>query len=116
MVSPGVSRVDEDHRLLQVTRRGADVSVLPITMKIAQRSDAAPEIHHLRPLSTYSSPSRVIESWMLVASDAGDVGFGHGERRADLAFEQRLQPLLLLGVGAKHRQHFHVAGIREQRS
>ena len=33
---------------------------------------------------------------MLVASERGDVGLGHGERGADLALEQRLQPLLLL--------------------
>ncbi|MNQ79447.1 hypothetical protein D3C85_943930 [compost metagenome] len=37
---------------------------------------------------------------------------GHGEGGADLATQQRLQPLLLLCfVGVAH-QHFHVAGIR----
>src|ERR1700722_19553760 len=43
--------------------------VLPMTMKTLQRSARAPELNHLRPLSTYSSPSRSIESEMLVASD-----------------------------------------------
>src|SRR5713226_9412237 len=37
-------------------------SVLPITIKILQRSRAAPEVHHLRPFNTYSSPSRLMES------------------------------------------------------
>src|SRR5207244_5332723 len=53
---------------------GESGSVLPITMKILQRSRAAPDIHHLRPLSTYSSPSRLIVSWMLVASELATSG------------------------------------------
>ena len=39
-----------------------------MTMATRQRGLAAPLIHHLRPFSTYSSPSRRIESWMLRAS------------------------------------------------
>src|SRR5207248_1887143 len=49
-------------------------SVLPIAMNILQRSRAAPEIHHLRPLRTYSSPSRLMENWMLVASELATSG------------------------------------------
>ena len=55
-------------------RSGVSGSVLPITIKILQCSRAAPEAHHLRPLSTYSSPSRLIESWMLVASELATSG------------------------------------------
>jgi hypothetical protein len=40
-----------------------------------------------------------------------DLRLGHRERRADLAGEQGLQPLLLLLVGAEHAQHLHVAGV-----
>ncbi|MNN02514.1 hypothetical protein D3C81_1151760 [compost metagenome] len=41
-----------------------------------------------------------------------NVRFGHGERRADLAPQQRFEPaLFLLFVGVTH-QHFHVAGVR----
>ena len=43
-------------------------------MKILQRSRIAPEIHHLRPLRTYSSPSRSIRSSMLVASELATAG------------------------------------------
>src|SRR5947199_9248358 len=49
-------------------------SVLPMTIKILQRSRAAPEIHHLRPFKTYSSPSRWMENWMLVASELATSG------------------------------------------
>ena len=43
-------------------------------MKIRQRSRIAPEIHHLRPFRTYSSPSRSIRSSMLVASELATAG------------------------------------------
>jgi AcrR family transcriptional regulator len=52
----------------------ADWSVLPITMKIWHQSSATPVIHHLRPLMTYSSPSRTIEVSMLVASERATPG------------------------------------------
>jgi hypothetical protein len=48
--------------------RGASGSVLPMVMKTAQRGSAAPEVHHLWPLITYSSPWRSIRVEMLVAS------------------------------------------------
>jgi len=50
------------------------VSVLPITMKILQRGLPAPDENHLRPLITYSSPSRVMVHWILVASDDATAG------------------------------------------
>ena len=42
----------------------------------------------------------------------GDLGLGHAERGADPAVEQRLEPLLLLLLGAVGEQHLHVAGVR----
>ena len=53
---------------------GESGAVLPITMKILQRSRAAPDIHHFRPYNTYSSPSRLIVSWMFVASELATSG------------------------------------------
>lgn len=49
-------------------------SVFPITMKTSQRSSATPEIHHFRPLMTYSLPSRRISVSMLVASEDATPG------------------------------------------
>ena len=45
-------------------------------MKIStlQRGWPAPDVHHLRPLITYSSPSRTISALMLVASDDATAG------------------------------------------
>ena len=39
-----------------------------------QRGSPAPEVHHLRPLITYASPSRVMLARMLVASDEATSG------------------------------------------
>ena len=44
----------------------------------------------------------------------GDIRFGHGVGGADLAVQQRLQPLFFLLLGADALQHFHVAGIRRR--
>src|SRR5919197_5867959 len=49
-------------------------SVLPMKMRILQRGSPMPEVHHLWPLITYSSPWRVIDDSMFVASD--DATFG----------------------------------------
>src|ERR1700754_4655329 len=113
IVSPGVSRGTRT----MLCRRclGASGSVLPITMKILQFGFIAPEMNHLRPLITYSAPSRRIDVAMLAASerrgDLGrgggrDVGLGHREGRADLAPQQRAQPLLALPVAAELVQQF----------
>ena len=42
-----------------------------MTMNTLQLPCATPDAHHLRPLMTYSSPSRTIEVWMFLASDEG---------------------------------------------
>ena len=47
---------------------GASGSVLPIVISSLQRGSSAPLVHHLRPVMTYSSPSRSIRVVMLVAS------------------------------------------------
>ncbi len=38
--------------------------------------------------------------------------FGHREGAADLTGQQRIEPPILLLVGAEHVQHFHIAGVR----
>lgn len=40
-----------------------------------------------------------------------DLGFGHSKARADLAFQQRHQPVFLLGICAVAYQHLHVASV-----
>ena len=52
--------------------------------------------------------------WMLVASDDATLGLGHQERRADLAFEQRLGPLADVLGRAVLEQRLHVAGVRRR--
>ncbi len=72
MVMPGVSG---STRICECWAwRGALKSVLPITIQISQRGCIAFEIHHLRPLMTYSSPSGVIDSSKLVASEEATCG------------------------------------------
>ncbi len=81
---PGVSR---GTRSIDCWRcRSADGSVLPITMKTLQLGFIAPVIHHLRPLRTYSSPSRTIDIAMLVASDDATSG-------SVMAKAERMSPL-----------------------
>jgi hypothetical protein len=46
-----------------------------------------------------------------LASDEAMVQLGHGVGRADLAVQQRLQPLLLLLGRAHALEHLHVAGV-----
>mmetsp|Transcript_75997 Transcript_75997/g.203911 ORF Transcript_75997/g.203911 Transcript_75997/m.203911 type:complete len:201 (-) Transcript_75997:162-764(-) len=48
--------------------------VLPMKMQILQRGSMAPLVNHLRPLSTYSSPSRRMVLQMLVASELATAG------------------------------------------
>ncbi len=81
-------------------------------MTILQRGSPAPEVHHLRPLMTYSSPWRSMRARDVGGVGGGDVRLGHGEARADLARQQRFEPALLLLGRAVADQHFHVAGVR----
>src|SRR5688500_3291192 len=49
-------------------------SVLPMKMMILHRGSPMPEVHHLRPLMTYESPSRVMDDSILVASEEATLG------------------------------------------
>src|SRR5437868_3643363 len=53
---------------------GALASVLPMKIEILQRGSPAPDDHHLVPLITYSSPSRTMLDWILVASEEATSG------------------------------------------
>ena len=80
-------------------------------MMISQRGSVAFVVYHLRPLTTYSSPSRTIELSMLVASLDATAG-------SVIANAERISPassgvnhrVLLLGR-AVPGEHFHVAGV-----
>src|SRR3954451_21540125 len=54
--------------------RSASGSETPMTISRWHRGDIAPDVHHLRPLTTYSSPSRSIRVAMLVASEDATSG------------------------------------------
>jgi hypothetical protein len=43
-------------------------------IRIRQRGSPMPEVHHFRPLMTYSSPSRTMLASMLVASEEATAG------------------------------------------
>ena len=82
-------------------------------MKIAnlQRGDPAPLVHHLWPLTTYSSPSRSMRDSMLVASELATPG-------SVIAKQERISPS---SSGSSHSrllvgrpelgQDLHVAGV-----
>ena len=86
-------------------------SVLPITIMTLQFLCRALEANHFRPLRTYSSPSRTMDSSTLVASELATCGSVIANAEADGAVQQRLEVLLLVLVGAEQRQHLHVAGV-----
>ena len=60
---------------------------------------------------THSSPTSFARGRDVLGVGRGDVRLGHRVGGADLAGEQRLQPLLLLRLGADALQHLHVAGV-----
>ena len=63
---PGVSR---GTRIIDCCRYFGDCgSLLPMKMNRRQRALPAPEVHHLRPLIRYASPSPTMELSILVAS------------------------------------------------
>src|SRR5581483_2045765 len=99
----------QDHRLLPVGR-GVGVGLAH------HDEDAAVGVQR----SADEPLAAVDDVVVAVAPDgAGDVGgvgrghlrLGHGESGADLALEERLQPLLLLLDGAEHGEDLHVAGV-----
>ena len=84
MVRPGVSRGTSTIDCWRWV--SASGSVLPMTMKISHRVSATPVIHHLRPLITYSSPSRRMTVCTLVASEEATSGV--------MAYAERIVPSL----------------------
>ena len=64
--SHGAAQVDDSFEF--------DGSVLPIRIATLQRGSPAPLDHHLRPLITYSPPSRSMLQRMFVASDEATSG------------------------------------------
>ena len=64
---------------------GASGSVLPMKMATLHRGSPAPEVHHLRPLMTYSSPRRSMLARMLVASEEATSG-------SVIAKQERISP------------------------
>ncbi len=85
-----------------------------MTMNSLQRGSLAPLDHHLRPLMTYSSPSRRMLHSILVASD--DATAGSVMRNAE-----RISPassgcshLILVGLGAVALDGLHVARVRRR--
>src|SRR3712207_4939798 len=72
MRTPGVS---SGTRIIDCRRWGwASGSVTPMTIAILHRGLMAPDDHHLRPWTTYWSPSRRMEVAMFVASDEATAG------------------------------------------
>ena len=99
----------EDHRLLLMLRR------VGVAATHEDRDAAA------RVAGAGDPPLAAVDDVLVaVARDAGadvggirrgDVGLGHREAGANLAGEQRLEPLPLLLGRAVADQHFHVAGV-----
>src|SRR5262245_36376523 len=63
----------------------ADGSVWPIKMHILHLGSPAPDVHHLRPLITYSSPRRSMRERIFVASDEATSG-------SVIAKQERISP------------------------
>jgi hypothetical protein len=99
----------EDHRLLQVARRlrvGLAHEDEDLAARVARtgRPPLAPvdDVVVAIALDPRADVGRI---------GRGDVRLGHAERGADLAFEQRLEPLLLLVGAGVANQRLHVAGV-----
>ena len=105
----GIAR-HQDHGLLLVAVRVVRVGLAHQDQHLAARiADAGGP-----PLATVDDIFVAVT--LDAAGDVGGVGGGnlrlrHREGGADLAIQQRLQPLLLMLLGAVTGQHFHVAGV-----
>ena len=87
----------------------ASGSVTAMTMR--KSAIEAFEENHLWPSMTHSSPSQDGARRQQRRVGAG-ARLGHRERRAEVAGEQRVQPALLLLVGAGQREDLGVARVR----
>ena len=101
---------DDDHRRALV--RAVSGSVTAMTMR-KSATEAFVE-NHLWPSMTHSPVALVEHGARLERRrvGAGDAGLGHRERRAQVAGEQRVQPAVLLLLGAGERDELGVAGVR----
>ena len=71
-------------------------------------------MYHLRPLTTYSSPSRVIRVRMLRGVGAGDVRLGHREARPDPRRPAAAAATAPAARGCRTGEQLHVAGVRRR--
>ena len=110
MVTPGVFARHQDHGLLAVLVHVVG-SVLPMTMNTGAARVASaggppfPAVDHVVvavPHDRRLDIGRV---------GGGDGRFGHAEGAADLALQQRREPLRLLLLRPVELQRFHVAGV-----
>ena len=107
-------RVDrhQDHRLLRVARR--------LRVGLAHEDhDLAARVAGARGPPLASVDDVVVAVALDARFDVGRVGrghrrLGHREGAADLAGQQRLEPLLLVLGRAVAHQHLHVAGVRRR--
>ena len=72
-------------------------------------------VNHFSPLMTHSSPSLLGVRLEQVRVGAA-LRLGHRVRRPHLLVEHRLEPALLLLVGAVRGEHLHVAGVGRGRA
>ena len=99
----------EDLRLLEVggrVRVGADHADHDLAARVAGAGDVV--------LLAVDHPLVAVEHGLggdVAGVGAGQARLGHAEAAADLAVEQRLEPLLLLLGRADPLEHLHVAGV-----
>ena len=94
----------------------ASAFVFPMTTRISHRGSAAPVVHHFRPFTMYSSPSRTIDVMMFRASEDATSGSVMEKPERIVPSDQWLKPSLLLLAGSHQVQDLHVSGIRAPRS
>ncbi len=107
--TPGVSIGNQDHRLLLMAR-GVGIGAAH------HDEDLAPRIG-----GTGDPPLAAVDDVVAAVAQHGGLdvagvagghrGLGHRERAADLAVQQRLEPLLALLLGGEQVQGLHVAGV-----
>ena len=108
--TPGVSTGHQDHRLLLMAG-GVGVGPAHHDEDLAARVGGTGD----PPLATVDDVVAAVAQHgrLDVAGVAGcHRGLGHRERAADLAVQQRLEPLLALLLGGEQVQGLHVAGVR----
>ena len=105
----GVPR-HQDHALLPVPV-GRRVGLAHHDEDARSRGLIAPDDHHLRPLMTYSSPSRVIRVAMLVASEEATSGSVMQNAERICPSSNGLSQRVALLRGAELGQQLHVAGV-----